>query len=112
VHRSVIFLRNSYSDPGAGPVQSYSVWLRSGRPDDRGSILRRGKYFFSTLYVLLTSSGAHPASYPTDVGDPISGDKSRPGREADHSFPFSAEVMKEKELYLLFPCASIVCVCV
>jgi hypothetical protein len=30
-------------------------------------------------------------------------DKARPGRDADHSSPSSAEVMKEYELYLLSP---------
>jgi hypothetical protein len=37
-----------------------------------------------------TSSEAHPASYPMGTGG-----KARPGRDADHSLPSSAEVMNE-----------------
>jgi hypothetical protein len=39
---------------------------------------------FSLLHIVQTSSGAHPASYPTGTGGPFPGVK-RPGREADHS---------------------------
>jgi hypothetical protein len=34
---------------------------------------------------------------------PFPGNKARPGRDADHSPPFSAEVVNEYELYLLTP---------
>jgi hypothetical protein len=36
--------------------------------------------------------GAHPASSPMGTGGPFPGGKARPGRDADHSLPFSAEV--------------------
>jgi hypothetical protein len=39
-----------------------------------------------------TSSGAHTASYPIGTGGPFPGDKARPGRDADHSPAFSAEI--------------------
>jgi hypothetical protein len=42
-----------------------------------------------------TSSGAHPASCPMDTGGPFPGDKPRPGRDADHSPPSSAEAKNE-----------------
>jgi hypothetical protein len=42
-----------------------------------------------------TGSGAHPASYPMGTGGPFSGGKARPGRDADHSPPPSAEVKYE-----------------
>jgi hypothetical protein len=42
-------------------------------------------------YFKSTGSGAHPASYPVGSRDPSPGVK-RPGREADHSPPSSAEV--------------------
>jgi hypothetical protein len=45
-----------------------------------------------------TGSGAHPASCLICTGG-----KARPGRDADHSFPFSAVVKNEHELYLLSP---------
>jgi len=35
------------------------------------------------------------------TGGPFPGGKARPGRDADHSPPSSAEVMNELELYLL-----------
>jgi hypothetical protein len=45
------------------------------------------------------------ASYPMGTGG-----KARPGRDADHSPPSSAEVKYEWELYLLSPpCASMAC---
>jgi hypothetical protein len=48
----------------------------------------------------------HPASYPmgTGGGGPFIGGKARPGRDADHLFPSSAEV--KNELYFLSPSAS------
>jgi hypothetical protein len=42
-----------------------------------------------------TSSGAHPASCTMGAGGPFSGSKARPGRDADHSPPSSAEVVNE-----------------
>jgi hypothetical protein len=42
-----------------------------------------------------TGSGAHPASYTMGTGGSFPGSKARPGREADHSPPSSAEVTKE-----------------
>jgi hypothetical protein len=38
-----------------------------------------------------------------DIGGPFSGNKARPGHDADHSSPSSAEVKNEQELYLLSP---------
>jgi hypothetical protein len=48
---------------------------------------------FSLLHVAQTGSGAHPASYPMGTGGSFPSVK-RPGREADHSPPASAEVKK------------------
>jgi hypothetical protein len=48
----------------------------------------------SSLFVQ-TGSGAHPASYPMGAGGPFPGAKARPGRDADHSPPSSAEVEYE-----------------
>jgi hypothetical protein len=59
----------------------YSDWLRAGRP---GFDSRQGQDFY--FYSGHTGSGAHPASYP--MGAVVK----RPGREADHSPPTSAEV--------------------
>jgi hypothetical protein len=50
--------------------------------------------FSSNLWVQ-TGSGAHPASYIMGTGGPFPGGKERPGRDADHSPPSSAEVKKE-----------------
>jgi hypothetical protein len=50
------------------------------------------KDFFSSLCVQ-TGSGAHPASCTMGTGGPFPGGKARPGRDADHSPPSSAEVV-------------------
>jgi hypothetical protein len=42
-----------------------------------------------------TGSGAHPASCTVGTGDPFPEGKARPGRDADHSPPSSAEVDNE-----------------
>jgi hypothetical protein len=42
-----------------------------------------------------TGSGAHPASCTMGTGGPFPGGKARPGRDADHSPPSSAEVKNE-----------------
>jgi hypothetical protein len=70
----------------------YSVWLRAGRPGDRGSIPGGAKDFSFNLCVQ-TGSGAHPASFTMGTWGPFPGGKARPGRDADHSPPSSAEVV-------------------
>jgi hypothetical protein len=67
-------------------VAQYSVWLRAGRPGDRGSIPDRGKIIFPLV------SLAHPASCTMGTEVPFLGAKARPERDADHSPPCSAEV--------------------
>jgi hypothetical protein len=65
--------------------------------DDRaigGRSSARAKDFSSNLCVQ-TGSGAHPASYTMGTGGPFPGGKARPGRDADHSPPSSAEVVNE-----------------
>jgi hypothetical protein len=63
--------------------------------DDRGSIPDKGRGFF--FWPLRPDRLWGPTtSYPMGTGG-----KARPGREADHSPPSSAEVKYEKELYLL-----------
>jgi hypothetical protein len=63
-------------------------------PDGRGSIPERAEDFSSTLCVQ-TGSGAHPASYTVGAEGSFPGGKARPGRDADHSPPSSAEVKKQ-----------------
>jgi hypothetical protein len=50
---------------------------------------------FSSNLCVQTGSGAHPASCTMGTGDPFPGGKARPGRDADHSSPSSAEVDNE-----------------
>jgi hypothetical protein len=50
---------------------------------------------FSSSLCVQTDSGAHPASCAMGTGGPFSGGKARPGRDADHSPPSSAEVVNE-----------------
>jgi hypothetical protein len=42
-----------------------------------------------------TGSGVHPASCTMGTGGPFPRDKARPGSDADHSPPCSAEVVNE-----------------
>jgi hypothetical protein len=50
---------------------------------------------FSSILCVQIGSGAHPASCIMGTGRSFPGVKARPGRDADHSPPSSAEV-KEK----------------
>jgi hypothetical protein len=51
---------------------------------------------FSSIFCVQTGSGAHPASSVQWVPGVLSpGVKARPGRDADHSPPSSAEVVNE-----------------
>jgi hypothetical protein len=50
---------------------------------------------FSSSSCVQTGSGAHPATYPMGTGGPFPGCTARPGRDADHSPPSSAEVKNE-----------------
>jgi hypothetical protein len=58
---------------------------------------------FSSGLCAQPGSGAHPASCTMGTGGSFPGGKARPGRDAEHSPPSSAEVKKEQELYLLSP---------
>jgi hypothetical protein len=63
--------------------------------DDRASGVRfpAGAKDFSSSLCVQTGSGAHPASSPMGTGGLFPGGKARPGRDADHSPPSSAEVV-------------------
>jgi hypothetical protein len=65
--------------------------------DDRTIKVRSptGAEDFSSSPCVQTGSGAHQASYPMGTGDPFPGGKARPGRDAEHSSPSSAEVKNE-----------------
>jgi hypothetical protein len=56
---------------------------------------RAGAKDFSSSLCVQTGSGAHPASCTMGTGGPFPGGKARPGRDADHSPPSSAEVVNE-----------------
>jgi hypothetical protein len=63
--------------------RAFEVWSPAG-----------AKWFF--LYGLVQAgSGVRPDSCAMGTGGPFPGAKSRPGRDADHSPPFSAEVENE-----------------
>jgi hypothetical protein len=53
-----------------------------------------GEKDFSSILCVQTGSGAHPASCPMGTGV-LPGGKARPGSDADHSPPSSAEVVNE-----------------
>jgi len=50
---------------------------------------------FSSSLCVQTGSEAHPASCTMGTGGSFTGGKARPGRDADHSPPSSAEVVNE-----------------
>jgi hypothetical protein len=50
---------------------------------------------FSSSLCVHTSSGVHPASCTMGTGSPFPGVKARPGPDADHSTPSSAEAVNE-----------------
>jgi hypothetical protein len=62
-----------------------AIWVRS----------QAGAKDFSSSLFVQTGSGAHPAYCPMGTGGPFSGGKARPGRDADHSPPSSAEVVNK-----------------
>jgi hypothetical protein len=65
--------------------------------DDRAIEVRfpAGAKDFSSNLCVQTGSGAHPASGTMGTGGPFPGGIVRPGRDADHSPPSSAEVVIE-----------------
>jgi hypothetical protein len=50
---------------------------------------------FEEIFPLSSVSGAHSASCTMVTGGPFPGGKERPGRDADHSSPSSAEGVNE-----------------
>jgi hypothetical protein len=90
----VYFVRTAYfcCEPGSSDsiVSDYGL-------DDRAIGVRspaEAKDVSSSLCVQ-TGSGAHPASCTMGTRGPFPGVKARPGRDADHSSPCSAEVVNE-----------------
>jgi hypothetical protein len=79
-----------YEEPGSSgsKVSDYGL-------DDRAIGVRSpaGAKDFSSDLCVQTGSGAHPASCTMGTRGPFSGGKARPGRDADHSPPSSAEVV-------------------
>jgi hypothetical protein len=86
----------SYTSCPSSRVSSGSIVSDYGL-DDRAIGVRfpAGAKDFSCSLCVQTGSGAHPASWPMGTGDPFPGGKARPGRDADHLPPSSAEVENE-----------------
>jgi hypothetical protein len=91
---SLIFTTAPFHVREPGYLSQYSVWLRTGRSGDRGSIPGRGKMIFPPISV---SRPALVHTQPLVQWVPWSfpRGKARPGREADHSPPSSIEVVNE-----------------
>jgi hypothetical protein len=77
-------------------VSSGSV-VSDYRLDDRaiGVPSPAGAKDFSSSLCVQTGSETHPASCTMGTGGPFPGGTARPGRDADHSLPSSAEVVNE-----------------
>jgi hypothetical protein len=76
------------------------------RLDDRmiGVRYPAGAGNFFLRHCVQTGSDAYPASYPMGTGGSFPGGRvKRPGREADHSPPSSAEVKEYEKLYPQYP---------
>jgi hypothetical protein len=76
----------------AQSVQCLTTGWTTGRS---GFDPRQGQRIFFSSLCVQTGSEAHPASCTMGTGGPFLGDKARPGRDADHSPPSSAEVVNE-----------------
>jgi hypothetical protein len=90
-------LKLEWCDATLVEEEKYSDWLRAGRSDDRGSIPGGG------LGIFLFDTMSRPALGLTQspiqwVPGALSLEVKRPGREADHSPPYSAEVKECVEL--------------
>jgi hypothetical protein len=98
IHSDFHFSYFYYGESGSSVMSGYGL-------DDRAIEVRspaNGKDFSSNL-CLRIGSGAHPVLCTMGTGCPFSGAKVRPGRDADHSPPSSAELENEQELYFLSP---------
>jgi hypothetical protein len=95
IFRSSDFLR-PFSFAKGSWVSSGSIVSDYGL-DDRAIGVRSptGAEDFSSILCVQTGSGAHPASCTMGTGGPFPGGKARPGRDADHLPPSSAEVVNE-----------------
>jgi hypothetical protein len=76
----------------ASSFRQYSVWLRTGRPSDRGSIPRR---IFPLTSVSRSALGPTQPPVQWVPGDPFPEGKARPGRDTDRSPPSNAEIKNE-----------------
>jgi hypothetical protein len=77
---------------GAGVAQSVQHWLRTGRPSGRSSSPGNIKNF---LFFTSSRTALGPTQPPIQcLPRALSPGVKRPGREADHSPPTSAELKK------------------
>jgi hypothetical protein len=85
----IVYLRMNLVSSGS-IVSDYGL-------DDRAIGVRSpaGAQDISSRLCVQTGSWAHSASCTMGTGGPIPGGKARPGRDADHSPPSSAEVVNE-----------------
>jgi hypothetical protein len=88
----IVHGNNMLKEPGS----SVSIMSDYGL-DDRAIGVRSpaGAKDFSSNLCVQTGSGAQPASCTMGTGGPFPGGKARPGRDADHAPPSSAEVESE-----------------
>jgi hypothetical protein len=93
------YYSNSMRFFASGVAQWCSTGLRAGWSGVR---VPAGAGNFSIHHRVQTDSGPYPASCPMGTRGSFLGVK-RPGREADHSPPSSAEVKECMELYLHSP---------
>jgi hypothetical protein len=93
---SLVLFSLVYFNAHGGRVSSGGIVSDYGL-DDRAIGVRSpaGAKDFSSSLCVQTGSGAHPTSCTMGTGGPFPGGKARPGRDADHSPPSIARVVKE-----------------
>jgi hypothetical protein len=90
-----VISRALVDESGAGVAQAVSCLTTGWTTGRSGFDPRRGQRIFPLASVSRPALGAHPASCTMGTGGPFPGGKARPGRDADHSPPSSAEVENE-----------------
>jgi hypothetical protein len=81
-----VYYVSAYRRSGAGLAQAVQCMTTGWTTGRSGFDPRQGQTIFPQ---------AHPASCTMRTGGPFPGGKARPGRDADHSPPSSAEVGNE-----------------
>jgi hypothetical protein len=93
-----------------GQRSQNSVWLRTGRPNNRGSIPGRGERIFPVTSMPRPALGPTQPPVQMGTGGPFPGGKARPRRDADHS-PHLVPRSRMSRRYIPLPPSAFVACC-